>query len=168
MENILKITALKSNGNLYKSRYGKDSRNLEQKVPLSGLEYGYNWYLHGKLENKVGFDKCFITNLTSFGHYEKYLDKFYLVHKINQETFDEKKVCCNRLKLNGIVPVDVEGIRERCMGFFWTVDEEPFEFFYNGRRNWTKWDQKGLIILESDKEAFDYCYPLYFTKSYFI
>jgi len=169
MENILKITAIKSNGNLYKSRFGKDDKDLERRVPKEDLEYGNEWYLHGELEKKIGFDRGFITNLTSFGHCERYLNKCYLVNSIGRhETLDKNKVCFNRLKLNGIVPVDVEGIRERCLGFFWTVDEERFDFLYDGRQNWTKWDQKGLIILESDIEAFDCCYSLYFSKSCFI
>lgn len=109
-------------------RYGnkpKDTRDYEDIDP-NEREYASFWYLHGKLQELVGYDKAIVTNLKEGGF-----------GKISKEY---GYMMC----FNGIVPVEIEGIPEPCVGYFWTTK-------LYGVNNY--WIQRGLVCLKSDSEG---------------
>ena len=100
------------------------------------------WYLHGELENKIGFDKAVISNCKTLG--------------INKPYKYGEELTINKLYLKGIYHCEVEGIKEPCVGYFWTTDEV----------NEHSWTQRGLVCLKSDKKACEYAENKMNEKAY--
>ena len=121
-------------------RYGnkpKDTRNYEDIDP-NEREYAGFWYLHGKLQDLVGYDKATVTNLKEGGF-----------GKISEEY---GYMMC----FDGIVPVEIEGIPEPCVGYFWTTKYTDI------------WVQRGLVCLKSDLEGCEYAERKYKEKPNFL
>lgn len=121
-------------------------------IPRDELGHGA-WYLHGELESLVGYDIAYATNCKTAG---------YSRQTINYSCISGSKVCELRedgnlmryeMHLDGIVPVKVKGVEERCVGYFWTVELTDAQ--YEGV-SYTIYEQRGLVCLESDKEGREY------------
>lgn len=122
-------------------RYGnkpQGTRNYEDIDPTE-REYASWWYLHGKLQDLVGYDKATVTNLKE-GNFGK-LSKEY------------GYMMC----VDGIIPVEIEGVSEPCVGYFWTVKRTD---------DW--WDQRGLVCFKSDTEGCEYAEKKYNEKPSFL
>ena len=129
--NTLKITAITLDGKLYKSKYTID------KLP-AGSAGSSHWYLHGKLEDIIGFDKAIATNAGELGCLKEMHDEAYGGSVLYQ------------MDLDAIVDVKVEGVDEDCVGFFWTGWKRTITI--NGEE-FPNWAQLGLVCLKSDKKA---------------
>lgn len=86
----------------------------------------FGWYLHGELEDKVGFD---IASMLVNPSDPRFVMDY--VEPLNKDYYYLK---------DGIYSVAVIGIDEPCIGYFW---EGPL------------YHQNGLICLASDKQAND-------------
>ena len=155
--NKLKITAETVDGNLYKSQYNSFSA-----IDPKERDNCSWWYLHGKLQKKIGYDKGIVTNAFTAGYSEETIDEGYWYDcESNHIIPDKNKLIINKLKLNGIVPVEVEGISKLCTGFFWISKErtisipEPHKI----------WTLRGLVIFQDDIDEFNYCYNCWAKKT---
>lgn len=125
------------------------------------IEWGNNhwWYLHGKLEDKVHFDKAIIINCLEAG------DSVPTVrwHSIRGHKCEEyEDVEYNQSYINGIRKCNVLGVCADCLGFFWTREER--EVFYD-KGSFNTWEQRGLVVKADDKAAIAYALGLYMFKS---
>lgn len=123
------------------------------------------WYLHGKLEKLCNYDKAVVLNLSEFPEYQGDTLKWTsIVGDIAEVTkFEENK----EIKINDIIPVQVIGINEPCIGYFWTTDERTVTAqCKNGRtRKFQHWCQRGLVCLKDDTEACKYAKEKYLKKT---
>jgi hypothetical protein len=103
-----------------------DSFNEDIRSSFSG------WYLDGELEALVGYDQGLITNIEEFPEFIDVSIKPFI-----------------KTKINGIFNVEVYGIDESCIGYFWTTIE----------------GQRGLVELVSDEEGVKYATSRYTRKS---
>lgn len=100
------------------------------------------WYLHGDLESIVGYDKGVFCNLEEF---PLLIKNCYF--NGNKEYFD---VVCLK---DGIYDVEVIGIKEPCIGYFWISNHYDIP------------ECRGLVCLKSDKEGCEYAFKKYNEKS---
>lgn len=151
----LKITACQVNGELFNSKM----KSFDE-VPIDELSNNDWWYLHGKLEEMVGYDKAAATNCKSAG---------YSIPTIHWREIHGNKVVSvldpltiHVMHVNAIIPVEVEGVDEQCIGFFWTANE--YDVYWNDMK-YPKWEQRGLVCLMSDKKARAYAFKKFNEKS---
>ena len=91
---ILKIIACQVGGSFYNiPESEKYYCQLNENVKNSG---GW-WYLHGQLQEEIGYDKGLILNIEP--------------EEMNSTQTD--------IALEGIYQVEVEGIEKPCIGYFW-------------------------------------------------
>lgn len=109
---ILKVIAETRDGNFYNIPEEETEKFYRKLSPYSKRS-GSWWYLHGELQSRVGYDKGFITNILP----------------------EEMNETCTDIALEGIYPIEVVGIPEPCIGYFWVTRQGM------GR---------GLVCLESD------------------
>lgn len=109
------------------------------------------WYFHGKLEDMFNYDLGILYDLD-----EKYLRSTLKYSELldRKARLGEYQVI-KKPYINGVYPVNVYGVYERCLGFFWVDDEIVCEDLVSPRK-FPNWIQKGLIVLESDKESVEY------------
>lgn len=149
------MTAYQFNGELFNAKM----KSLDE-VPIDELDHNNWWYLHGKLEEIVGYDKAVATNCKSAG---------YSIPTIHWREMHGNKVISvfdpqiiHAMHINAIIPVEVEGIDEQCIGFFWTTYEH--DVYWNDVK-YPQWEQRGLVCLMSDKEACKYAFKKFDEKS---
>lgn len=118
-------------------------------VPRDELDRNSGWYLHGELENLVGYDKAYTTNCKTMGHSRQSLD-WHVIRGHEAEVHDPDHPYRWGMYVNDIIPVQVQGVDEPCVGYFWTVDEPPIT--WHGQE-FPLWCQRGLVCLESDTPA---------------
>lgn len=127
----------------------------------NNLDHNSWWFLHGELSARCGYDKGVMINLSEFPHYLKKSLQFSLMRG------DKTKVTCFKDKymshINGIIPVDVLGVDEDCIGYFWTTREiTAHAFTENGDQlDFPYWNQRGLCCLKSDIESCKDAYQKY-------
>lgn len=107
------------------------------------------WYLHGKLEGIVHYDKATVTNCKS-GGFAKSTINWTEIHGNKVISIINEKPTIYRMYYNGVVDVEIEGIEKPCIGFFYTANERQVE--YKGKL-YDKWDQRGLVCLAEDEEG---------------
>ena len=127
--NTLKLIAC------WKQEKPKGTRGFDD-IPPEEREYAGLWYLHGALESLVGYDKAIVTNLKE-GNFGKPHSEFGY------------SMC-----IDDIVHVEIEGVPEPCIGYFWTTK--------TGENSWV---QRGLVCLVSDVEGRKYAESKYNEKS---
>jgi len=155
--NKLRITAETVDGKLYKSQY--NSFSVIDPKERDNCSW---WYLHGKLQKKIGYDKGIVTNAFTAGYSEETIDEGYWYDcEANQIIPDRNKLIINKLKLNGIVPVEVEGVSKLCTGFFWITKERTISIPEPHK----VWNQRGLVIFQDDIDEFNYCYNCWAEKT---
>ena len=134
-------------------RYCKNVSNPKTRkdIPLEERDNNSWWYLHGKLEDFVGFDKATVTNCKSGGFARQTInwtesDGKEIHSVLNENPYFE-------MYFNGIVKVEIEGIDRPCVGFFYTTSEQ--ELVYKGK-TFPYWKQRGLVCFADDIEACEY------------
>lgn len=137
----------------------KDDENLDLLLNTpQDIQESCGWYLHGELEDILDYDLGSIYNLEEFP--ENLIDTC-IISSIGSNTDKMKHV--KKSHFDGIYPVKVLGIKEPCIGYFWIVDEEDRIFIdYNENSiSYKTWQQRGLVVLESDIEGKKYAEKCY-------
>ena len=142
---MLKITAYQKDGSLFRSHY-----NDADSIPTSEYFPG-EWFLHGELQCLVGFDKGIATNCEELGIAAN-MPNFAEIKDSNVVSIFNRTPM-RRMKLNGVIPVEVEGIDRPCTGYFWLEDETEIQ--WEGRK-YPYWRQRGLVVFADNDE--DNCY----------
>ena len=120
-------------------------------VPEKERDNNNWWYLHGELEAIAGYDKATAINCYSLGISKETLHWSWIRGNEVQEVYDENPYF--RMHFNGVIPVEVEGIEEKCIGYFWTTRES--EIYYKDKI-YPYWEQRGLVCCVDDLESRDY------------
>lgn len=140
----------------------KDEENLDL---LSGIpqdiQESSGWYLHGKLEEYLGYDLGSIYNLEELS--EDLLET--VVTTVLSSGADKVKYV-KRSHFNGIYPVEVLGVESPCIGYFWTTDEQDKTVtdLDGTPKSFKIWKQRGLVVLESDLKGKRYAEDCYIRK----
>jgi len=125
----------------------------KQLVDVGALDQNNWWYLHGKLEDIFHYDKATVYNLNSFPKYRKKTVnwKFISGNTTNVENIEYHY----EMHCNDIIPVEVRGVEEKCIGYFWTTEERDVKAITSTGQEeiFSYWKQRGLVCLESDVEA---------------
>lgn len=125
----------------------KDSKELQRLIRTCKTKRVSNWwYLHGKLQDNVGFDKGIMLDneqLKCLVYTDKDISKVY------KEWYLE----------DGIYDIQIVQIDEPCKGYFWT------EFRKFGNIEGVVPIMHGLVCYADDKEANEYAYKKYYEKS---
>lgn len=106
------------------------------------------WYLHGELEEIVGYDKAMMLNIDELPH-----------KTVPSMAFGK----CTILE-DGIYPVEIIGIDKPCVGYFWTIIEKDY---LDPNRN-SIVQQRGLVCLKSDVEACKSAKRRYIARSAYL
>lgn len=128
-------------------------------IPLEERDNNSWWYLHGELENYVGFDKATVTNCKSGGFARKTINATIIAGDIVERVVNEEPYY--EMYFNGVVDVEIEGIERPCKGFFYTANER--QCTYKGVA-YPVWRQRGLVCFADDKEACEYAMNCFKTK----
>lgn len=142
--------------------YGKKPQGTRsyEDIPDEERDWNSGWYLHGKLEELVKFDKALVTNCKSGGFYKKTINYKKIVgDKVIEITKRKPK---HMMCFDGIVDVEVEGIPEPCIGYFWT---DSYYTVYWRKRPYQIWRQRGLVCLKSDIKGCEYAKQKYEERS---
>ena len=155
--NTLEMTAYHVNGTLHNSKF-----KSEKEIPEEEMCHNSWWYLHGNLQDEVGYDKAITTNCKSAGYSRETIDWSEISGNI------VKKVRQDRTRpvmyVNGEIPVKVEGFDKPCTGFFWT--EEERNIIWKGKE-YPYWHQRGLVCFSDDEKACKYAKKLMVEKPKF-
>lgn len=126
--------------------------NIEQDNCRGEQIYAAHTYLHGALEDEVGFDCVEFVDLP----------QEYTIVRPSVDTYGRKVIRYHGddkfSRINGTFPVNVLGIDKPCTGFFWTKYDT--EFVFNGTE-YICIKQCGYIVLDEDKECLDWCQVKY-------
>lgn len=121
-------------------------------VPMDERDNNSGWYLHGKLESDVQYDKATVINCKTAGYSRETINWKSIFGTRVSEIF-EKKPLIHKMYLNGEVPVTIENVPKKCVGFFWT--EDYGNIIWEGRE-YPYWHQRGLVCYADDTEACAY------------
>lgn len=151
--NTLKLIAFCANGK------SLGTIKLED-IPAEERDWNSWWYLHGELEKIVGYDKATTINCKSAGYSRETINagEIHGSDVINLSP----NLPCTMMYINGIVPVEIEGISEPCVGYFWTTNNRKIS--WQGKE-YDFWDQRGLVCLKSDQKGCKYAEKKYKEKS---
>lgn len=119
------------------------------------------WYLHGDLEDKISYDQGVAYNYVELGLYKETPD--WSMIRGNEVTELHSNELRKRMYFNGIIDVEVFGINEPCVGYFWTVDKSDITNL-DGKK-YPHWEQRGLVCLKSDKQGCEYALKKYNERS---
>lgn len=130
------------------------------------IKHNNAWYFHGTLEDELDYDLGYFYDLPqnvlrSTADWTTIRRDYRLQKRIgtmrpNSEPYFEPY-------LNGMYEVEVYGSSKKCLGFFWTTDEEEVEF--DNGKSYPVWSQKGLVFHSDDCAAFEYALDLFIKKS---
>lgn len=140
--NVLKMYVC--NENWVPKKYRGSYKKL---IPKDELDYNSWWYLHGELESIVGYDKAYTINCKSAGYSKETVNYSCICGNTVKELSSDGRLTRWEMHVNGIIPVQVKGVDEPCVGYFWTIEHS--DIFYEGI-SYPYWDQRGLVCLESD------------------
>lgn len=110
------------------------------------------WYLHGDLEEKIGYDKGIAINCREIGISFPTINWRGLRGSEVIE-IDESRPEINVMHFTGVINVEIDGLDEPCVGFFWVTNERIVQY---KDKLYPMWEQRGLVCLKSDKEAIEY------------
>ena len=133
-------------------RYKQKPKNTReyQDIPLNERDNSSWWYLHGELEDFVGFDKATVTNCLSGGFAKQSIRYEKIVGGVVESVYNNDESPFYRMYFNGVVDVEIEGINQPCIGYFYTDKERKVT--YKGK-TYDLWKQRGLVCFKSDAEA---------------
>ena len=143
----LKIAAIQINGNVFEQENA--FKNLNKYTEALGKDKGTIvsswWYLHGDLQEEVGYDKGAFLNLE-----EDMVEIKNCYFNGNKEYFD---VVCLK---DGIYDVEVIGFDKPCVGYFWITEREHIPHL------------RGLVCFKGDRKAVEYAERKYSEKSVYL
>lgn len=124
-----------------------------ESVPKEELDHNSWWYLHGELESLVGYDKAFTLNCKSAGYSRETINWAILSGTRVKKLHEDGVATRFEMYVNGVIPVEVTGVTQPCVGYFWVTEEREVEF---DGEYYPVWCQRGLVVLESDWESRKY------------
>ena len=130
--------------------------NLNNVVTLERFRNGDTdrngwWYLDGKLEEKCGYDKGSVYNLSEFPNLRKETLDWSSISGDVAEMRSYRKHY--EMYANGEFEVEVYGVKEECIGIFWTTRERLVKT--DKGIKFKVWDQRGLVCMKTDTEAIE-------------
>lgn len=134
-------------------------------IPLNERDNNSHWYLDGKLEEFVRFDKATVTNCFSGGFARQSIRYEKITNGIVESLYNDDESPFYRMYFNGIVDVEIEGIPQPCVGYFYTADER--QVTYKGK-SYDLWEQRGLVCFKNDIESCKYAYEKMKTRSLYL
>lgn len=128
----------------------------------------YWWYIHGKLEEALHYDKASIINAKECQDFIKMVPEFNEMKK-NKGIWTGTVNSFNfipYLYIDGVIECEVIGINEPCIGYFWITNEYPMILTSKSKEIYkgTYWDQRGLVCLKSDEEGCNFALKKYNEK----
>lgn len=152
----------------YRYPDAKEIIKLAKKENKNNLDNNSWWYIDGKLENLLGYDKGVIINMSEFPQYQG--DTLFWTKIVGDKTKVEKFIPKKEIKFTGIIEVEILGVSENCIGYFWITDERTIyaEDKDRNKTSFQNWRQRGIVCLESDKEARTKASILFNRKDRFI
>ena len=115
---------------VYDEDFVSDEFKCTKEIPEEELDNNSWWYLHGKLENIVGYDKAYTINCFSAGYSKETLNCLEWMGETVIQVGDP--LTRQQMYVNGIIPIEIEGINEPCLGYFWTEDYN-YSWIYKGK-----------------------------------
>ena len=122
-----------------------------ERLKNGDLDQNSWWYLDGLLEGKCGYDKATVYNLSELPDLRKETLRWKSITGDRAEV--ESYTKHTEIHANGEFEVEVYGIEEPCIAFFWTTRERVVRT--NKGISFKVWDQRGLVCLKTDTEAIE-------------
>jgi hypothetical protein len=126
-------------------------------VPYLETDKSSWWYLHGELQEIIGFDKALVTNVKSGGFSKDTID-WTAIDNRSQVTSVRSGILEPVMHVTGVVPVEIEGIPRKCLGYFWIDDTR--DIFWEGQK-YPYWKQRGVVVLKDNKNDMEYAEKLF-------
>ena len=135
--------------------YNNVPKEIREIVESRKYSHCSGWYLHGHLEDEMGYDIADFYDVpnellkesadwcTIRGRISDNFEKAY------GELRSDKKTLVPHI--NGVYECEVYGTDEPCVGYFWTTDEQDVDFG-NGIVK-PVWHQRGLVVFRNDVDA---------------
>lgn len=117
------------------------------------------WYLHGKVEDKVGYDKGVIVNCNKLGISK---DTVRWLEISGNECIEYKDIPRKEMCFNGIIRCNVVGVNKDCLGFFYTNGMRKISY---DKGEFDHWNQKGYVVAKSDTFGIVQALSMYLLKS---
>lgn len=130
------------------------------KIPEDERDNNSWWYLHGELEEIIGYDKGVVCNCKSGGFGVETLNTKQIDGELITE-IDENKPIITKMCFEGIVNVKVESVNQPCIGYFWTDNYR--DAYWKGKL-YKQWRQRGLVCLKSDVEGIKLARKMYMNR----
>ena len=109
------------------------------------------WYLDGQLERECGYDKGTVYNLSEHPDLRKETLDWSAISGDCAEVRSYTKHF--EMHADGEFEVEVHGIKEECIGIFWTTRERMVKT--DKGISFKVWDQRGLVCMKTDTEAIE-------------
>ena len=134
--------------------YNNVPKEIREIVESHKYSHCSGWYLHGRLEDEIGYDIANFYDVPSEllkesadwcairGSRNEY-GKAYGVLRSDKKTLVPH--------INGVYECEVYGTDVPCVGYFWTTDEQDVDFG-NGIVK-PVWKQRGLVVFFNDGDA---------------
>ena len=128
-----------------------DTLITQEKLKNGDLDRNSWWYLDGELERLCGYDKATVYNLSQFPDLRKETLRWTAITGDKAEVDSYTKHF--EIHANGEFEVEVYGVTEPCIAFFWTTNEKMVRT--EKGISFKVWDQRGLVCMSSDTEAIE-------------
>lgn len=149
--------------------YNNVPKEIREIVESRKYSHCSGWYLHGHLEDEMGYDIADFYDVpnellkesadwcTIKGRRDKH-------GKAYGELRSDKKTLVPHI--NGVYECEVYGTDVPCVGYFWTTDEQDVDFG-NGIVK-PVWKQRGLVVFFNDGDANAYARSKMSTRCEFL
>jgi hypothetical protein len=140
------------------------AKALLKEVDNKELDHNSWWYLHGELDDLVGYDKGTFVNCKSEGLSRQTVR--WLEIRGNRCT-EYKDIERYELYANGIFDVFVEVLNIKARAYLWTTEERMIQYTKpDGTIDFfPHWVQRGLVVLPDDKEGNEDAVRAYMKKA---
>lgn len=138
------------------------SKTKYEDIPKDEKDHNGWWYLHGKLDEFVGYDKATTTNCHSAGYSKQTVNWAQISGTRVDHLMNDGELLRWEMCVDGIIPVEIEGIDKPCIGYFWTTDHH--NIIYN-EKEYPYWMQRGLVCFEDDEKGREDALKKYYNKA---
>lgn len=104
--------------------------------------------LSDKVRRMFNTEYGVIANSVNLGFYKETIAWKAMTNNKVTEVFEKKPI--KKMYLNGMMPVDILGLNDKCVGYFWTVKETTIT--YEGRQ-YPDWWQFAFICKADDAKT---------------
>lgn len=145
-------------------RFNEDARNSVPQEILNAERFHDYWYLHGHLEDEIGYDIATM--------YDVPAELLKETADYSSYGYGNDKMATGKLRsenpvfrphLNGVYECEVYGVSTPCVGYFWTTDE--MDVLFDKKVIKPVWRQRGLVVFSNDGDANAYARAMMSEKS---